>query len=176
MVNDIRAVMFLVIFHFFSFHYSLSLSVTLFLSLWWSVWSCTWTPVKALSLSWPRALIDLIGWRGCDGRSDFVQYLPSVGFSSLGGKRMKSDWKRCVRSTVKGKLYSSLSVQLFLTSTSSWSQHKLAALFKRQVKKKKNLSHLFLIQTRFSHSKSFMFWLKWGIYPSASRVSDLALF
>lgn len=44
------------------------------------------------------ALMDLVGSRGCDGWSDFVQHLPSVG-SRLGGKKKKkkTDWKLCVR-------------------------------------------------------------------------------
>ena len=64
---------------------------------------CTVLYVDASDVLSACALIDLGGWRGCDGRSDFVQYLPSVGLSYLGGKRMKFD-----REEEEGKMCSTV--------------------------------------------------------------------
>lgn len=92
MVNDIRAVMFLVVFHFFSF-----IAVAVPLPLFSSLRGDVYDPIRAHKWSLQpllaSALIDLVRWRGCDG---WLCVVPAVSrLSSLGGKRLESDWN-CV--------------------------------------------------------------------------------
>lgn len=93
MANDIRAVMFLVVFQFFSF-ILLPLSVTLsFFSLSLSLKKCT-----VLYVDWVKSSAslgpDADGFRRMErvwrmnGRT-FLHYLPSIGLRLQGGKRLK---------------------------------------------------------------------------------------
>lgn len=89
-------------FSFFLFHFGLSL----FSSLWGEVYGHTCGHKRSPQPLLASALIDLVGWRGCDGQSDFVQYLPSVGLPlwvekewklteycvSEGGRRQRMSW------------------------------------------------------------------------------------
>lgn len=78
-------------FSLFLFHFSLSLFVTPPLFELMCIHGHKWRSQLLLAC----ALMDLVGSRGCDGWSDFVQHLPSVG-SRLGGKKKKENWLKTV--------------------------------------------------------------------------------
>ena len=178
---------------FFTFSLSLqplflspSLHLLLFSEEYGLVYGQLWSPQLLLA----RPLIDLVGWRGCDGVTLFSTCLLSAFCHPFW---LENEWKltdcvlQAVRRHRRGQVWQftpqafkpqSLFISLFIffICSDSQSEHELTAMLKRlmhTVIMTKD-AHLLLFRTHFSHNVSFRSWVQLGYSPSISRVRNLA--